>query len=183
MFGLFRRKNPYEQAARRLYADAFMHARNPAFYSEYGVPDTIDGRFDLLLVHLFLIIERMQGEGRGGALLSQALFDVTFADMDQSLRENGIGDMGVPKHMRRMMKAFNGRMHRYRDALAAGDIESALATNLYGTVENPDSVILNRMAAYMHESTKVLKTQSFENITGQGVKFLPPETQQLKYGT
>lgn len=183
MFGLFRRKNPYAQAARRLYADAFTHSRNTAFYSDYGVPDTLDGRFDLLLLHMFLIIQRMQAEGQGGALLSQALFDITFANMDQSLRENGIGDMGVPKHMRRMMTAFNGRMHRYRDALAAGQIESALAANLYGTVENPDSATLNRMAEYVRENTKALKAQTFEIITGQGVKFLQPETQQLKYGT
>ncbi len=182
MFGLFRTKNPYEQPANLLYASAFNHARSTRFYVEYDVPDTLDGRFDLLLVHLFLIINRMQGEGRKGAQLAQALFDTTFADMDQGLRENGIGDMGLPKHMRRMMLAFNGRMHSYAEGLDKGNLEQVLARNLYGTLEEPDPDMLSRMAGYIQENVDWLEKQTSEDIFEGRVKFTMAE-EARKYGT
>lgn len=182
MFGLFNTKNPYEQPARQLYASAFNQARNSGFYMEYGVPDTLDGRFDLLLLHLFLVIHRMKNEGRKGAQLAQALFDVAFADVDQGLRENGIGDMGVPKHMRRMMLAFNGRVHSYAQALETGDMEAALARNLYGTLENQDASVLKRMSAYVQSSGDALEKQRTQDIFEGRIEFFLPE-ESKKYGT
>ena len=136
---LARRKDQqgYEQQPADLYSALMARVRAPHFYAEMGVPDSFDGRFDLLLLHLFLVMERLLDEPGGSyAAFNQALFDVVFADMDQTLRERGIGDMGVPKHMRRMMTAFNGRMHAYHEAFRAGDdatILDALRRNLYGT--------------------------------------------------
>ncbi|MGB0719898.1 MAG: ubiquinol-cytochrome C chaperone family protein [Bdellovibrionales bacterium] len=132
MFGLLKRKNPYEQAARDLYLCVMAQSRAPVFYEDFGVPDTFDGRFDVLSLHLFMVMEALRAHGAAGADLSQALFDVCFADMDQTLREMGIGDMGIPKHMRKMMTAFNGRMHAYQTGLEQGDLRAALARNVYG---------------------------------------------------
>ena len=145
-----KKKNLYAQAAEAAYAAMLEHIRKPAFYKDYGVPDTFDGRFELLVLHAFLVIERAGSEGQEFA---QALFDVLFADMDQTLREIGIGDMGVPKHMRRMMKAFNGRMHAYH----AGPLGTALGRNLYGTL--PQGFIpVEKMAAYVLECREALKS-------------------------
>ncbi|GJL84946.1 MAG: hypothetical protein DHS20C02_07210 [Micavibrio sp.] len=182
MFGLFGTKNPYEQPARQLYASAFNHTRMPCFYQEYAVPDTLDGRFDLLLLHLFLIINRMQGEGRKGAQLGQAMFDVAFADVDQGLRENGIGDMGLPKHMRRMMLAFNGRMHSYAEAVESSELDKTLARNLYGTLENPRADVLSRMSAYVTETMAWLGKQQSERIFEGQIEFIEPQ-EAKKYGT
>ena len=96
MFGLFKSKNPYEQAIHSVYSKALENTRKKSFYTEYGVPDTFDGRFDLLLLHIFLVFNRMLKESAVKAEdFNQALFDETFKDMDQTLREMGIGDMGV----------------------------------------------------------------------------------------
>ncbi len=182
MFGLFRRKNPYEQPARDLYAAAFQRAREAVFYSEFQVPDTLDGRFDMLLVHLFLITNRAAAEGLQGRQLSQALFDVTFADMDQGLRENGIGDMGLPKHMRRMMLAFNGRMHVYSAAVEKDHLVEALERNLYGSIENIDRAILAGMRGYMLDNMEFLKAQKSSKLLEGQVSFAPLE-QARQYGT
>ena len=147
---LFRKKGASHSlaltAADGLYEAALLNTRDPVFYAEYGVPDSFDGRFDLLLVHIFIILHVTMDQ-ENYDVFSQALFDRTFQDMDQTLREMGIGDMGVPKHMKRMMKAFNGRMHNYQIALKPEDaalhnleglekttLEAALKRNLYGTV-------------------------------------------------
>lgn len=148
---LFKQK---DDPAEALYEQAVTKARDPVFYTEYGVPDTFDGRFDLLLVHIFIHLHRLMG-GKAYPQTAQSLFDMTFRDMDQTLREMGIGDMGVPKHMKRMMKAFNGRMHVYQDALEGdGDLKDALRRNLYGTLDEIDEQKLTLMAAYIMQETQ-----------------------------
>lgn len=155
MFGLLFQKKDSAQKnakiyAKELYALALNNTRKEVFYTKYGVPDTFDGRFDLLLVHIFILLHHMVGQDEHEEL-SQALFDVTFKDMDQTLREMGIGDVGIPKHMKRMMKAFNGRMHSYQAAIApdslqeheieglqATTLEEALERNLYGAISNEE---------------------------------------------
>lgn len=171
MLNLFKRKNPYEGAARMLYAQALVQTRKPEFYNKYGVPDSFDGRFDLLLLHIFLLVDRMLAEPQVGPEFNQALFDVTFADMDQTLREMGIGDMGIPKHMRRMMKAFNGRMHAYKEAQEQGAVEEALSKNLYGTLANPEPASVKAMMEYMARVQASLKAQDENAIFENGANF------------
>lgn len=152
MFSLFKKRDDHKQAARVLYGDAMKASRQPAFYERLSVPDTMDGRFDLLLVHVFLILDRLLIERVEQDALSQALFDVAFADVDQALREDGVGDMKISKHMKRMMLAFNGRMHAYDAALKVGgtrELAQALERNLYGTLEHVDERVLEIMACYM----------------------------------
>lgn len=173
MFALLKAKNPYEQNAVRVYAAILTQLRQPDFYKDYGVPDTLDGRFDLMILHMFLVMDRLLAEGAKEARdFNQALFDVTFADMDQGLREAGIGDMGVPKRMRKMMKGFNGRVHAYSAAVASDDaLETALMRNLYGTVETPDMAGLHRMKDYIRDCRAVLQAQNFADLCAGRVKF------------
>lgn len=141
MFGVLFKQNRkatfQKQVAPDLYQAALQGAREEIFYAQHGVPDSFDGRFDLMLLHLFCILDPLVGHDEYDDL-SQYVFDVTFRNMDQTLREMGIGDMGIPKHMKRMMKAFNGRMHSYREATHTGDDEvmhDVLKRNLFGTAE------------------------------------------------
>src|SRR5215813_11076684 len=117
-----------------LYGAIVAQARMPRFYEDYAVPDTVLGRFDMVLLHTVLVLRRLRaGEARDHAL-AQALFDAFCRDMDHSLREMGISDQGVPREMRRVGEAFYGRAQAYDTALAAADdaaLDEALARNVY----------------------------------------------------
>lgn len=175
MLWLLKSKNPYERQAKSAYAAVLEHIRRPEFYTAHAVPDTFDGRFDLMLAHIFLVIDRMMQEGDPESnAFNQALFDAVFADMDQTLREMGIGDMGIPKHMRRMMKAFNGRMHAYEAAMRGDGLQSALAKNLYGTIPDAPPMALEKMALYMQKSVARLRAQDAAEIADGRICFADP---------
>jgi len=172
MLSLFKSKNSYAQPAKQVYGSVLEQVRLPKYYKDFGVPDSFDGRFDLMLLYIFLVLNRMLGEGRGEAeAFNQAVFDAAFADMDQTLREMGIGDMGVPKHMRKMMKAFNGRMNAYEVALKEDDLEDALGKNLYGTLDAIDPKHIAKMAQKVHEIITVLAEQDNAEILQGCVRF------------
>jgi cytochrome b pre-mRNA-processing protein 3 len=154
------------KTATRLYNAAVAQARLPVFYKTLNVPDTVDGRFDLLSLHVFLIVNRLNKAGRAGTKLSQSLFDLMFMDMDRSVRELGVGDLGVPKHIRRMMKGFNGRCIAYADALRSpvqGDLREALRRNVYGTFSGQtgnrlglEPVLLATLGDYVRDAAAYL---------------------------
>src|SRR5919198_5479991 len=116
---LFRR--PPKPTITALYGAIVAQARTPRFYEDYAVPDTVLGRFDMVLLHAVLVLRRLRaGEARDGAPaqeLSQGLFDAFCRDMDHNLREMGISDQGVPREMRRVGEAFYGRAQAYDVAL------------------------------------------------------------------
>lgn len=168
MFGkLLKQKDTQKNSkavANRLYACALSNTRKEEFYTKAGIPDTFDGRFDLLLLNIFLILRGYMGQAEYESV-SQGLFDEVFKDMDQVLREMGIGDMGIPKHQRRMMKAFNGRMHAYQLAIdpdslndldlqdiKPADLNQALRRNLYGTVENISDLCVAMMEKFVRDN-------------------------------
>ncbi|MFZ1990919.1 MAG: ubiquinol-cytochrome C chaperone family protein [Alphaproteobacteria bacterium] len=125
---------PEALVARALFTEAMAAARTPEFYLQGGVADSIDGRFDLVVVHLILIMHRLKREGEEGKDLAQRLFDIAFANFDEALREMGVGDLTVPKRIRKMAEAFYGRIEVYEDALATGGeaaFAEALRRNLY----------------------------------------------------
>ena len=102
-----------------IYGMIVTQAREPLFYRDLGVPDTVNGRFDLLLLHLWLVLRRLKS-AEGGTALSQALFDHFCNDMDDNLREMGVGDLTVPKRMQAFGEAFYGRTAAYDLALTGG---------------------------------------------------------------
>ncbi len=134
LLGLFGRK-PHERAGFDLYGAAVAAARQPHYFAELGVPDTLDGRFDLVSLHVALLIRRLRRDpDAAGPKLAQAVFDAMFADMDVNLREMGVGDLVVGKRVKRMWEAFHGRAAAYESAVDAGDaaaLEEALARNIW----------------------------------------------------
>lgn len=116
-----------------IYGMIVTRAREPAFYTGYGVPDTVDGRFDLVVLHLWMVLRRL-GVAPESQKLAQGLFDHFCSDMDANLREMGIGDMAVPKRMQAFGQAFYGRSAAYDAALAEG--QEALARALDKNVFN-----------------------------------------------
>lgn len=126
--------------AATVYAQLMEQARNPWLYEVGGVPDTLDGRFELLVMHLFLFLRRVREderyEGEYGEFI-ESVMELLFDDMDQMLREEGVGDMGVGKRVRAMSEAVYGRFNAYEEALHLGvsAVREALLRNVYGTVD------------------------------------------------
>jgi cytochrome b pre-mRNA-processing protein 3 len=137
-----------------IYGMIVAQARLPAFYQRFGVPDTVNGRFDMVLLHLWLVLRRLR-EAEGGAQLSQALFDHFCSDMDDNLREMGVSDLTVPKRMVKFAEAFYGRTGAYDTALkAAGDeLAQALARNV---LLSADAAPAKPLAAYVRASLGTL---------------------------
>lgn len=157
MFNIFQRRKLQAEKARALFDRAETQARLPMFYVDMGVPDTIDGRFDMICLHCYILMHRLHRQGdKESKKLAQKLFDVLFRQMDFSLRELGIGDLSVPKHMKRMMQGFNGRAHNYERAVHNQDreaLEKALTNNVYGTLDHVDQAHVGAMADYVLAST------------------------------
>lgn len=119
LLALFRRK-PLQRPGFELYGAAVAAARDQWFFTELAVPDTLDGRFDLVGLHVSLLIRRLRHDpDPRGAALAQAVFDAMFADMDVNLREMGVSDLRVGKRVRGMWEAFHGRCQAYEAALEA----------------------------------------------------------------
>jgi cytochrome b pre-mRNA-processing protein 3 len=133
LFGLFGSRR-HERAGFALYTHSVQAARDPQYFQCLGVPDTLDGRFDLVGLFAALLIHRLRALPAPGAALAQAVFDAMFADMDFSLREIGVGEMSVGKKMREMWEAFHGRAMAYESPLASHDapaLAEALGRNVW----------------------------------------------------
>lgn len=166
-----RRQNDTERAGGRVYAAAVAAARDPYWYATLGVPDTLDGRFDLIAVHAFLLVHRVRSE----PALAQAVFDAMFADMDSNLREIGVGDLSVGKRVRSMWEAFHGRSKVYAAALDAGDGEAlaaALARNVWRG--NAPEGAAEALAERMLRQAAHLAAQSLDSFASGHAEFLAP---------
>lgn len=127
--------------AETLYRAAVAQARHPAFYTELGVPDTQDGRLELLQLHVILLLRRLQRGGAEGQALGQALFDVFFRDLDRSLREGGVGDISVGKWVKKIGQQFYARATALEPALESDDapaLEEAVVANVYAAGSDRD---------------------------------------------
>lgn len=129
---LFKRKD-VSHPAYKLYISAVQAARTPTFFLDYGVPDSVDGRFDLVSLHVFILQRRFHSINTPEARrLSQDLAEVMWSDMDDSIRELGVGDLSVPKHLKGMIGAYQGRVISYTNSLA--ESEEAFAQALWRNV-------------------------------------------------
>lgn len=167
------RPNPYRRPAHALYTAIVAQARGPGFFSSLKVADSVDGRFDMISLHVFFVLRRLRNSGADADEFAQTLFDVFFADMDRSLREMGVGDLGVGKKVRAMSKAFMGRVDAYDRALDAEsrqDLADALVRNLYRG-DSPGQAVLDRLADYIHRVTETLAGQPVDRIMSGAVEF------------
>lgn len=178
MFAFIRQRNQRKKQAAHLYDVSVMQSRQPEFYSDLNVPDTVDGRFEMLALHCGILVYCLKNDGK--TMLSQALFDKMFKVMDPMLREMGVGDLSVPKHMKRMMQGFNGRIINYTQAIEKQDkleMQQALKRNIYGTV--PDDEVnpkdLELLADYVFKSTG--NSINIENPQFGNIEFTKKEGQ------
>jgi cytochrome b pre-mRNA-processing protein 3 len=174
MLARFFRPTAQREAAYRLYGRIVEAARRPQFFSERGVPDTLDGRFELIALHASLVFRRLAAEHPRARDFSQELFDAMFADLDRALREMGAGDLGVGKHVKRMVSGFYGRARAYERALGGAEpLEPALRRNLYGTTE-PRTEDVEAMASWMRAADTVLAARKLESFLAGDVVFPAP---------
>jgi cytochrome b pre-mRNA-processing protein 3 len=158
-----------------LYGAIVAQARKPAFYRDYGVPDTVQGRFDLIVLHLVLLIERLGRDADTGRGIGQRLFDVFCRDLDDNLREMGVGDLAVPKRMRAFGEAFYGRQAAYLAAFAAaeaGELEKALRRNIFADGDTGDAA--TRLAQYVHAARRRFEIQEDSALLRGEVVFPQP---------
>lgn len=161
-----------------VYGSAVAQAREPAFYLDVPVPDTVDGRFEMIILHVFLLIDRLRGQGDKAADLCQRLFDTLFDDMDRSLREMGVGDLSVGKKINVMAEAFYGRAGAYQDALDSGDRDElidALTRNIFP--EEPAEKIsrggIELLADYLTANRIGLASQTVDDVIAGKITFVP----------
>jgi cytochrome b pre-mRNA-processing protein 3 len=128
IFQRFFQPRPQVLAGRALFVSASEQARDPAFYAQGGVPDTPEGRFELYTLHVVLLLHRLKGENPQVSETRQGLFDAFVRNLDDGLREMGVGDLSVGKKMRKLGAAVYGRLKSYDDALTAGAAPEALST-------------------------------------------------------
>lgn len=182
-FRKYFRQKRHEVASHKIYLKLVGQSRMPGFYASGGVPDTVDGRFDLIALHTFLVIRRLSGADAGEKEheLAQVLFDLMFADMDRNLREMGVGDLGVGRKVRDMVSAFYGRAEAYEKALQGADknpddatdgLAAALRRNLYRDA-SPDDQQVQKMAGYVQKLVKLLSEQSGEAFLRGDIRFNP----------
>ncbi len=168
------RKSPNRVIAESLYREIVAQARRPRFFSDLRVPDTLDGRFDMIVLHIAAVLYGLRRTGAEQAL-QQALFDVFMADMDSELREMGVGDLGVPKRIKVMARAFYGRAAQYDAAFALQNhatLQAALQKNIYQGV--PDSSPqANRLAHYALQLVLSLTAQSLSDLSKGRLHFPP----------
>ncbi|MEQ8356824.1 MAG: ubiquinol-cytochrome C chaperone family protein [Kiloniellaceae bacterium] len=160
---------PRSEQALTLYEIIVAQARSPRLFRDFGVPDSLDGRFESIVLHLILVLRRLKRDFPEGLDLAEALQEAFFADMDRSLREMGAGDLGVGKRVKRMAEGFMGRLSAYDAALdaaqasaqaqAPGDeLEGVLRRNVFGTLA-PGQGDADALAAYVLDQAAALERQ------------------------
>jgi cytochrome b pre-mRNA-processing protein 3 len=169
---------PRQTCERRLYEAIVAQARQPEFYADLHVPDTVQGRFDMIVLHSFLVMEHLSGKGEEASAFSQSLFDELFRDMDRSLREMGVGDLSVGKRINKMAQVFYGRCDAYREAIAvapedgAGALKAALMRNIFEMESETPEV--DALAQYVLENHRHLAACDIAPILSGEITFAGP---------
>lgn len=172
ILGLFRKK-PAAEAVYAVYSAIVAQSRQPRFYAEWGVPDTATGRFDMISLHLALLFRRMRSEDIRVKSFSQAVFDLFFKDMDRSLREMGVTDLGVPKKIQEMGNIFYGLLANLNEALDRNDqaeVEIVLARNLFDEGGRQSA---HDLARYVFAEAAKLDAQPLDSIMAGRIQLEP----------
>lgn len=172
LIGWARSKTQLAVAASNLYGSIVAHARHPALFEILRVPDTTEGRFEALVLHLALVLQRLRTAGPRGERLGQALNEQFISDMDDAMREIGIGDMGVPRRIQKAVAALGERFNDYRPELAAGRDTADLAATIgrhFGA-----GVDAGRLASYIRRAFDDLTAQPDSAILAGRLAFPEP---------
>lgn len=174
LFGFSGRSN--RLVVQALYGEIVAAARQPLLYSDWGVPDTPLGRYEMMALHLFLLLHRLRREEGVVRDVAQELTDEFFKEVEHSIRELGVGDMGVPKRMKKLARMFYGRVGAYDAALDADDsaaLAAALTRNVRPEVESwPQSA---ELAGYVFAARDALAQQETEAFVTGRLNFPRPD--------
>lgn len=166
--------------ASKLYGAIVAQTRLPVFYQRFGVPDTLEGRFLILSLHLFVVHHRLKAEGESASGLAQDLPDRFTADMETVLREIGVGDLSIPKKVRGVAAAGASLLETLERAVGSGD--DAVVAVLTGALppdQRPDEALSLRLAHYVSEAIRALESQSMVALAAGDVRFPVRETLEL----
>ncbi len=148
--------NPARQSGLALYNACAAHARTPDFYARWGVPDTVEGRFEIYALHVILVLARLKGQGEQASEVGQALFDSLLRGLDDGLREMGVGDLSVGKKMRKLGEALYGRARNATEALEGlpdrGALERFLKRTVYAQAPDADTSALTDWVIKAHSA-------------------------------
>jgi cytochrome b pre-mRNA-processing protein 3 len=165
------RKNTATAPVYAVYSAIVAQSRQPRFYADWLVPDTVTGRFDMISLHMALLFRRLRAESGEQKAFSQAVFDLFFKDMDRSLREMGVGDLGVPKRIQKMGNIFFGLLAAMNEAMDGGDevaLQAVLSRNVFDGANGPH---VEALAKYLLAEDRLLGTQPVGSITGGSLSF------------
>lgn len=172
MFNWLFKKDPLQTPARKLYNAIVLQARDSALYGPEGAPDTVDGRFEMIVTHAIIVLRRLRQQGEAGTHFSQLVFDIMFDDMDAALREMGTGDMSVGKKIRAMGEAFYGRAQAYETALETQNHDQfaqILQRNLFSSDETEASTEETSPAAKALTAHFFAFAQRLDSSTAEGL--------------
>jgi cytochrome b pre-mRNA-processing protein 3 len=161
-----------------LYRDLVKQARMPAFYRDFGVPDTPEGRFEMVGLHVALVVRRLRHEGPDGSALAQELFDLMFEDIDESLRQIGIGDLSVGRQVKRLAGHFYARLTTLDEALSSGPAEAlrrTLQTNAYHGGTAPAEPQLAGLLHYVTAADQALQAQPAVDLLAGRLRLVAPD--------
>lgn len=170
----FRRNDARRRSIETLHTRINAASRVPALYTGLGVPDTVEGRFECLVLHVYLVLRRLKALPPPAAEIAQDLVNSVFQQLDASLRELGVGDLGVSKRMKKLGQAFYGRTAGYDAGLDANDpavLRAALARNVLGCEE---SEVAAGLAAYVVAADAALARADTDALMGAGPAFPEP---------
>jgi cytochrome b pre-mRNA-processing protein 3 len=168
----FFRKDRGPTAVEAVFGRIVDASREPHLYSNLGIPDTVEGRFESAILHMVVTLRRLRELPKPADEFAQELVDAFFQWLDDTLRDMGVGDIAVPKRMKKLVEAFYGRAHSYDSALDQQDRAALVATlrrNVTG--EEPAEML----ADYLVASCARMAEQDFEALVATGPAFAPPE--------
>ncbi len=167
----------YRCGARDLYALIVEHARQQELYRDFGVPDTFEGRFEMIALHAFLVFFRLKGQEGDAEDMAQALMDMVIADLDENLRQAGVGDLSVGQYVKTLARRLLGRIAAYDAAISkSGDDDDLLCAALRRNIYDSGSVDQDRvarLAVYVGHQIDHLATQSLGDILNGRCSFNP----------
>ncbi len=171
------KKSSSQPIPQQLYGSVMTHARSAAFFTDYGIPDTVMGRFDILSLHIYLLARRFREEGSDIAQdLSQEIFDLYVHDVERALRELGIGDTSVPKKKKKMIRSFYGQIDDFDEAINTrnkNEVMDKVSNRYLADVENANPALLT---SYMLQTEDHLQSQNIKAVLSGELNWLSPES-------
>jgi cytochrome b pre-mRNA-processing protein 3 len=185
MFRWFAGRAARKEAAEKIYDAIVAQSRNPAFYLRCGVPDTLSGRFDMLVIHMFVVLQILKLGGREGQLLAQEIVEAFIREMDTMVRDLGVSDRNVPKEVRKIAQLFYGQLLAYSTALQRNDTKG-LASEVWKSFQSGEgaasaSIAADSISTYMRQAIKNIQEMPLNMLLQGNIRF--PEIAAQRNGT